>query len=874
MNKNKGGKPKYLIFLFIVFLLIGLVVFCSPQLMVAQDNEGDPEGILQKRLKDAVVLYTNSPVALVNNTESYVDKENADVCPYTKEGRVFVPLRFLAENIQAKVAWDEQTSAVTLTMGNKTVQFTPGIPKMLINRREKAIECAPEIVNGRTFVPVRAISEALGKKVFYDRGLIVIGEKENLFNPETEKTLLDTLITKVNNLPKISSEEQLRDLLAGISPDNFYGYYKRGDIVFDEIVAAESTQQNMANGLAEKRMRDSSSAVDYSETNVQVAGVDEADLVKTDGEYIYQVNKERVIILKAYPAEEMEVVSVLDFTKEDFHPLELYVDEQFLVVIGRTQYRYYLDTVAVKDSAGVPEVELQAGADVEIWPRRYTQDRVKAFIYDLKDKANPTKLREVEIEGNYLSSRKIDSYLYLIVNDPIDYWVLESHLPDAATEQSDDRYSSITPLYRDTAVQEKPLAVACQEIRYIPPVSRANYLVIAGIDLAQNDRPAHISAYLGAGEDIYVSPDNLYISLRKYEVLPIRVGIAENTAGNTVGNTAGDNAALIAPKRLGRTWVTDNTWVYKFSLDKGKVTYLAKGLVPGTLLNQFSLDEDQGYLRVATTTGNTWGTGADVSQNNVYILDESMNIVGKIENIAPGERIYSARFMGKRAYLVTFKETDPLFVLDLAKSTQPKILGALKIPGYSDYLHPYDENHIIGFGKDTIEVGYKNAQGEVISTQAYYQGMKLALFDVSDVHNPKEMYKEIIGDRGTDSELLNNHKALLFEREKELLAFPVTVREIPEEQKQKGANASAYGQFTYQGAYIYQLNLQEGFKLRGRITHLTEEDLLKAGYSSYDRDKEVKRILYIDDTLYTLSDGMVKANGLVDLVERKAVKLP
>jgi len=292
------------------------------------------------------------------------------------------------------------------------------------------------------------------------------------------------------------------------------------------------------------------------------------------------------------------------------------------------------------------------------------------------------------------------------------------------------------------------------------------------------------------------------------------------------------------------------------------------------LLNQFSMDENREYLRIATTTGSTWGTGQNMSQNNVYVLDESMSIVGRIENIAPGERIYSARFMGDRAYLVTFKNTDPLFVLDLKKPTEPKILGALKIPGYSDYLHPYDENHLIGFGKDTIEIENKNAQGEVVSTQAYYQGMKLALFDVSDVHNPQELYKEIIGDRGTESELLRNHKALLFDKEKELLAFPVTVMKIPAEQKEKDANAIMYGQFAYQGAYIYQLNLKDGFTLRGRITHLSEEDLLKAGYRSYNRENEVKRILYIGDTLYTLSDGMVKAHGLVDLVERKAVQLP
>ncbi|MGI6145742.1 MAG: copper amine oxidase [Clostridia bacterium] len=866
---KQGARRKYLIFPFIMFLVIGLAVFLSPKLLVAQADADDVEAILQERLKEAIVLFTGSPLALVNNTESQVDEANAEICPYTKEGRVFVPLRFLAESLQAKVVWDAQTSAVTLTTKNKTVRFTVGIPKILIDNHELAIYCAPEIINDRTFVPVRAINEALGKKVFYDRGLIVISEKENSFHPETEKTLLDALIAKVNNLPKIGSEEQLRNLLAGISPDN---YYRSGDIGLD-VAEAESGLQTATNGLAAKtRLSESAQAVDYSETNVQVAGVDEADLVKTDGEYIYQVNKDRVIILKAYPAAEMEVVSVLDFTKEDFQPLELYVDEKNLVVIGSRQHKYYyLDQPMVQDSAGVPEVKLQTQV-VEIWPPRYTKSRVKAIIYDLQDKSNLTKLREVEIDGNYLSSRKIGSYLYLVANDPINYYrypdypvIMEKGVENTqATENSGGAVSTLeeaglTPSYRDTAIQEESIPVSCRDIRYIPPLVEPNYLIIVGLDLAKNEQPAQVSTYLGAGQNIYVSQDNFYIALRKYNYLPL---VQDTLVQGT------------AAKRLLPRQVRDTTLVYKFSLDKGKVTYLTKGEVPGTLLNQFSMDENREYLRIATTTGSTWGTGQNMSQNNVYVLDESMSIVGRIENIAPGERIYSARFMGDRAYLVTFKNTDPLFVLDLKKPTEPKILGALKIPGYSDYLHPYDENHLIGFGKDTIEIENKNAQGEVVSTQAYYQGMKLALFDVSDVHNPQELYKEIIGDRGTESELLRNHKALLFDKEKELLAFPVTVMKIPAEQKEKDANAIMYGQFAYQGAYIYQLNLKDGFTLRGRITHLSEEDLLKAGYRSYNRENEVKRILYIGDTLYTLSDGMVKAHGLVDLVERKAVQLP
>ena len=178
------GQRRNLIFAFILLLVIGGVIFLSPKLLVAQGEVEDVEGILQKRLGNAVVLYTGSPVALVKNVESQIDNENAEICPFTKGGRVLVPLRFLAENLQAQVKWVEQTGEVILSSGTKTVKFIPDQEKMQVNGREVSMECSPEIIAGRTFVPVRAISEALGKKVFYDRGLIILGEKENPFNKE------------------------------------------------------------------------------------------------------------------------------------------------------------------------------------------------------------------------------------------------------------------------------------------------------------------------------------------------------------------------------------------------------------------------------------------------------------------------------------------------------------------------------------------------------------------------------------------------------------------------------------------------------------------------------------------------------------------
>jgi uncharacterized secreted protein with C-terminal beta-propeller domain len=273
------------------------------------------------------------------------------------------------------------------------------------------------------------------------------------------------------------------------------------------------------------------------------------------------------------------------------------------------------------------------------------------------------------------------------------------------------------------------------------------------------------------------------------------------------------------------------------------------------------MDESDKYFRIATTTSHAWGVTA--SKNNVYILDADLKIIGKLEDLAPGEQIYSTRFMSDRLYLVTFKKVDPLFVIDLKDPTAPKVLGKLKIPGYSNYLHPYDETHIIGLGKEAVDSESGNF--------AWYQGVKLSLFDVSDVANPREVAKLEIGNRGTDSPALSDHKAFLFSREKNLLVIPILEARIDPSIYGGSVRANTYGDYVYQGAYIFQIST-EGIQLRGRITHLQGDELLKSGYW-FSSEYSVYRCLYIGENLYTISGGMVKINSLSDLSELKAIPL-
>ncbi len=854
MNRN----VKILSVFVLLALIMGTIHFSLANvkegISFAQEEGVEREKGLDERLQNAIALYVGSSQAYVKNVEKQVDPENPNIKPYVKNGRTLVPVRFVSESLGADVGWDQNTSEVTVSLDGKVLKFVTGNKTMMAGNESIELDTAAEISQGRTYLPLRALAEALDRKVFYDRGLIVIGDEEAVFDIDNEKSMIDEVIAKVNNLPVVGTYEELEKLFESSGAYNGRDYqddmwmFDSNSIEFS--IADESMKRSGANSKASEQasVADSASGAssssgstkDYSKTNVQVQGVDEADVVKTDGDYIYQVNKERIVIARAYDSVSqktyssggMKIMSVMDFSKDNFTPQELYVDGKYLTVIGSYYEEIPYDGTQYKQGNN------------RIMPHYRHKTTTKAIICDISDRSNIRKEREVEVEGYYVSSRKIGPVLYMVAN---------KH-SNAYFEQDILRVE--TPSYKDTQISNEYIGIECPDIRYFPGSVETNYLTVAAVDI-EGSKKANVQTFLGAGENIYASTENLYVAVTGYNYNTIYPAL------EPVIQMDGASSRAIAPDVI-RPVSMDGTMtkVYKFSLDGSRVTYLSCGEVPGTILNQYSMDENGSYFRIATTVGEVWGRGGYQSKNNLYILDDTMNISGKLENMAPGERIYSVRFMGDRGYIVTFKTVDPLFVIDLKDPAKPKVLGELKIPGYSDYLHPYDENHIIGFGKDTIEL-----QGN-----AYYQGMKIALFDVTDVKNPKQKFSEKIGDRGTDSELLRNPKALLFSKEKNLLAFPVTVMEIDENTDKRGK--LSYGQFAFQGAYVYDIDIKDGFQLRGKITHLAGGDISKAGDYYYYPDKYVERILYIDDILYTLSKGMIKANDLYDLVEIDSLDIP
>jgi inhibitor of cysteine peptidase len=571
---------------------------------------------------------------------------------------------------------------------------------------------------------------------------------------------------------------------------------------------------------------------DYSTTNIQVAGVDESDTVKTDGQYIYTLSSTQnsgyyygatqlasnvVYIINANP-QNAKVVSKI-FLDNESTPVGLFLspDSSRLVVLTN-KYQSY-------NSLIIPSIGI---ADNPY----YSDGSTSVNIFDISNKANPTLTRNFTVSGSYFDSRMIGNYLYTV------------------TSQNAMVYNDLVTV--PTVYTDGVMYSASPSSIYYADMNQSNYYSFTsfyGLDVSNDQvQPTNMTVLMSGASTMYVSTDNIYVAY---------------------------------PNWLNGTDVTS---IYRVKIDGLQLTLTAQGGIPGNIINQYALDEYNGNLRVATNIQNNLVAvpfgGKVVSQNaqtnNLYILNENLSVIGSLEGLAHGENLHSVRFIGDRGYLVTFMRTDPLFVIDLSKPTNPAVLGELKIPGYSDYLHPYDETHLIGVGKEAVASN--------VGDFAWYEGLKLSLFDVSNVNNPVQLSNFTIGDRGTDSPALTDPKAFLFDQSKSLLVIPVSLALVDnttlDQIKQYGqSTASAYGTAVWQGAYVFSLSLNGGFTLKGTITHIDPSILNSQGQLNNPNDywstqnQWITRSLYIDNTLYTISNSEVKLNSLTDLSQIAEVNL-
>lgn len=542
-----------------------------------------------------------------------------------------------------------------------------------------------------------------------------------------------------------------------------------------------------------------SESKDYSTTNIQVENVDEADITKTDGDYIYSISEDKVIITDVKEPENIKVVSTISLT-EDAIPEDIILYDNKLVVIAcanENTSNYYNNTIV--------------------------------NTYDIQDKAQPRIVKSYELNEPYYTSRCINGKLYVISSGIL--------------RKEDNK---IVTYYQEDSEQKD---IGLKNIKYLKDIKTKKQTIISMLDLNNVADNVKVNSYLIDMSNAYISENAIYLLNQKY----MKSG---STPISSLFTLKGAIGPFVYESDDKARYKTD---IYKFDImEDGTIEYSCKTRVDGKTINQYSIDEYNNNLRVALYDNNG---------SRVVIFNEMLDKIGETDYLAKGETMYSSRFIGNKAYLVTYKTMDPLYVIDLSDVTEPQILGELKIPGYSTYLHPYDENYLIGIGMETKEVINKNSQGKVTSTTTKTIGMKMALFDVSDVSNPIQISSIVIGDSKTTSAILTNPKALLFSKEKELIAIPVNNYEDDfsvEGSENYETEIQYYTNYNKnrvsEGYFVYKINVEDGFKLKGVVTH----DVINSK-SKYSYTSKLLRGLYIDENLYTVSETGIKVNDLETL---------
>ena len=671
------------------------------------------------------------------------------------------------------------------------------------------------------------------------------------------------LFQGTNEIREISSQEELKNILdrSSLFGNNFYydGAFT-GSLAMEPRMFAmeESFDSSMAvPSVATGKLQ--SGNIEYSSTNIQVENVDEPDYIKNDSKYVYIVSKNTLSIIDAHPAESAKLILKIALDIESQYIENMFLNENRLVIFYNGQ----------SDDEIIPQYDFI--------PRRSYSPVTHALIVDVTDKENPTILKDYSIDGHFRDARMIGDYAYFVTNSNIDY-----------------QYPKLPVILEDSAPRMTP------NVYYFDNVEQfSNFNTLTAIDIF-GDSVNSETFLMGYTGTFYVSENNFYLTYQQnvpwgfYEsslqnrffdaivpLLPADIqdkirSIQDDSSMNTTTqwmkisemmqksyNTMdkNDKEELFEKIREASNEYdakiqeeTRKTIIHKISIDEDKMEYVAKGSVPGRLLNQFSMDENEDRFRVATTTEYYTQYQGTTRANAVYVLDEQLSIVGSLDEIAIDESIFSARFIEDRLYLVTFQQIDPFFVIDLSTDT-PKILGELKIPGFSNYLHPYDEEHIIGIGRDTKEIGDNRVQ---------QLGIKIALFNVADVNNPKVADQVIIGDSSTNSESLYNHKAFFFDKRNGILSIPINgdmknLNEILDSKR------IAPEQNRWSGFYVFNLDNAEGFTLKGTVTH-SSDDSRYYGMNN-------ARTFYIEDVLYTTSENHLKMNFINNLEEINSIKL-
>jgi len=555
---------------------------------------------------------------------------------------------------------------------------------------------------------------------------------------------------------------------------------------FEALVANGNVERevNTLEDSASSSKDSASSSNNASTTNNQVEGVEEGDIVVVKDGFIYAIKDQDITVVDANNPKSLKLATTIK-QKASQYITKLALYNNVLIAIG------------------------------EEYIEKENTSMSTAMFYDISNPKKPQLIREVAQEGYLQDIRITNDTLYLIGTMYPNYWILqEEGTPD------------LKPKMYDSAVSKEYKSLSVDKISILPNTMDGTYSLITAVGLKNGVQTvANTKGYLGGSSGLYMSQDALYLTTPIYD-----------------GNQIVPSGGII----MDRIWmpVSNNTQVFKWDVDGTALNFVGTSEVKGSVLNQYSMDEYEGNFRIVTTEGNMWDE-KNISRNHLFILDKNLKEIGAVKNLAPGEKVYSARFMGEKAYVVTFKQVDPLFVIDVANPRKPRVLGELKIPGYSNYLHPLDDTHLIGIGYDTEERFDNFTKSKFTVTT----NMKLSLFDVTDFNNPKEQSTVKIGGKGSYSDVQYNPKALFRNKDYHYYGFPVVLYE-----------AASNDEVVYQGqgAQIYEITAENGIILKGNIIDKNTSE----PYENWEQI--VQRVVYVGDALYTIARNEVKSYQLND----------
>jgi hypothetical protein len=563
---------------------------------------------------------------------------------------------------------------------------------------------------------------------------------------------------------------------------------------------------------------------DVSTTNNQVSGVDEADFVKNDDKYVYAAMNGALRIIEAWPPETAHQVAMVPL---DGVPKKLFVEKDRALV--------YVSRPRPKPEHGVSHSvsrECTYAYDCEV-SGDWTETSL--VLFDITDRGEPKQLRRIDSDGSLIAARSIGGAVHTMLATP-ELFLSDVLYPTVNPEDCEsgetvaESVATVLAMLEEQRAKNLGVLEAASIEDVLPHIiedgrnlaagsgskvyreahaTGGSYTTLLSLDMTGEDAPA-ISTIVSKPGTVYATPNALYVAVNMTDADPYRRPSSFRTA------------------------------IHKFAIgeDIRRARYVASGQVEGNVLNQFSLDEHRGHLRVATSFGQRNHSALSVLEQH----GDTLELTGKIDDIAPGEDIRSVRFDRDRGFMVTFKKTDPLYVFELSDPAKPTIAGELEIPGFSTYIHMLDESHLLTIGYDAADQG----------RFAWFTGVLLQLFDVSDMSMPTLAHKAVIGTRGTSSEALTNHLAFTLFGDK--LAVPMTICEGGDEKGREGTP-------TFSGLMVFDVSVKQGIAERGRVAHPNEQgayDVKACEHWWTDGASFVQRSLFMDRFVYSIDPNTIR----------------